>query len=356
MLHEMGFETGIDLERLVEAARAAQEVLGRPLGSHVLTAGPGGLAPRLALSVAAGAASVFPSFLVGALALQIRERPRRGRGGGRRRRDRLLRWPARSAAGLGRAARRPHRRAAGDPRLRARHRRRAALAARARAVAGGPVPRCSRSPASRTRSRSRRSTCSWPSRSRLDRQGLGFGIKQSAIPAAILMSGLALPVLALPLGWRVDVRDLRAAPRWPSGLAVPRGAGSCTCRARPALAAAVARAASSPRSARRSARPGRARSAPTWSRPPWTWGSARAPPACSRRSAARSSLATRVTARRAGRPPARLRARGRRGAAGGRRGRVRADGRAARSPCSCSARSWRSRSGGAGPASSTSPS
>jgi hydroxymethylglutaryl-CoA lyase len=40
MLHEMGYETGIDLERLVECARAAQEVLGRPLGSHVLTAGP----------------------------------------------------------------------------------------------------------------------------------------------------------------------------------------------------------------------------------------------------------------------------------------------------------------------------
>jgi hydroxymethylglutaryl-CoA lyase len=40
MLHEMGFETGIDLERLVECAREAQRVLGRPLGSHVLTAGP----------------------------------------------------------------------------------------------------------------------------------------------------------------------------------------------------------------------------------------------------------------------------------------------------------------------------
>jgi predicted MFS family arabinose efflux permease len=34
------------------------------------------------------------------------------------------------------------------------------------------------------------------------RQGLGFGIKQSGIPAAILVSGLALPVLAIPLGWR----------------------------------------------------------------------------------------------------------------------------------------------------------
>jgi hydroxymethylglutaryl-CoA lyase len=40
MLHEMGIETGIELDSLVAAARAAQEVLGRPLGSHVLTAGP----------------------------------------------------------------------------------------------------------------------------------------------------------------------------------------------------------------------------------------------------------------------------------------------------------------------------
>jgi hydroxymethylglutaryl-CoA lyase len=40
MLHEMGVETGVSLERLVEAAAAAQQVLGRPLGSHVLTAGP----------------------------------------------------------------------------------------------------------------------------------------------------------------------------------------------------------------------------------------------------------------------------------------------------------------------------
>jgi hydroxymethylglutaryl-CoA lyase len=45
MLHEMGYDTGIDLERVVEAARAAQEVLGRPLGSHVLTAGPVQWAP-----------------------------------------------------------------------------------------------------------------------------------------------------------------------------------------------------------------------------------------------------------------------------------------------------------------------
>jgi predicted MFS family arabinose efflux permease len=36
----------------------------------------------------------------------------------------------------------------------------------------------------------------------IERQGLAFGIKQSAIPAAILVSGLALPALALTLGWR----------------------------------------------------------------------------------------------------------------------------------------------------------
>jgi len=40
MLHEMGIETGISLDALIDAARAAQEVLGRRLGSHVLSAGP----------------------------------------------------------------------------------------------------------------------------------------------------------------------------------------------------------------------------------------------------------------------------------------------------------------------------
>jgi hydroxymethylglutaryl-CoA lyase len=40
MLHEMGIATGIDLDRMLEAARAARDVLGRPLGSHTLIAGP----------------------------------------------------------------------------------------------------------------------------------------------------------------------------------------------------------------------------------------------------------------------------------------------------------------------------
>ena len=40
MLHEMGYVTGVDLEAVIAAAGEAQGVLGRPLGSHVLTAGP----------------------------------------------------------------------------------------------------------------------------------------------------------------------------------------------------------------------------------------------------------------------------------------------------------------------------
>jgi hydroxymethylglutaryl-CoA lyase len=40
MLHEMGVQTGIDLPALLACARRAQEILGRPLGSHTLVAGP----------------------------------------------------------------------------------------------------------------------------------------------------------------------------------------------------------------------------------------------------------------------------------------------------------------------------
>jgi hydroxymethylglutaryl-CoA lyase len=40
MLHEMGISTGIDLDALLACARRVQEVLGRPLGSHTLVAGP----------------------------------------------------------------------------------------------------------------------------------------------------------------------------------------------------------------------------------------------------------------------------------------------------------------------------
>ncbi len=40
MLHEMDIATGIDLDALLSCARDVREVLGRPLGSHTLVAGP----------------------------------------------------------------------------------------------------------------------------------------------------------------------------------------------------------------------------------------------------------------------------------------------------------------------------
>jgi hydroxymethylglutaryl-CoA lyase len=40
MLEEMGVNTGVNLARLLEASAEAERVLGRPLGAHLLTAGP----------------------------------------------------------------------------------------------------------------------------------------------------------------------------------------------------------------------------------------------------------------------------------------------------------------------------
>jgi hydroxymethylglutaryl-CoA lyase len=40
LLHEMGIETGIDLDKLSAAARHAEEVIGRPLPGQVMKAGP----------------------------------------------------------------------------------------------------------------------------------------------------------------------------------------------------------------------------------------------------------------------------------------------------------------------------
>jgi hydroxymethylglutaryl-CoA lyase len=40
MLEEMGVATGVELAKLIEASAEAQRVLGRPLGAHVLVAGP----------------------------------------------------------------------------------------------------------------------------------------------------------------------------------------------------------------------------------------------------------------------------------------------------------------------------
>ena len=40
MLEEMGVSTGIDLSKLIAASAEVQRTLGRPLGAHLLTAGP----------------------------------------------------------------------------------------------------------------------------------------------------------------------------------------------------------------------------------------------------------------------------------------------------------------------------
>jgi hydroxymethylglutaryl-CoA lyase len=40
MFHEMGVDTGLDLDKVIEAARTAQQVLGRSLTSHSIIAGP----------------------------------------------------------------------------------------------------------------------------------------------------------------------------------------------------------------------------------------------------------------------------------------------------------------------------
>jgi hydroxymethylglutaryl-CoA lyase len=40
MFHEMGVETGLDLDLVIDADREAQQVLGRKLTSHSIVAGP----------------------------------------------------------------------------------------------------------------------------------------------------------------------------------------------------------------------------------------------------------------------------------------------------------------------------
>ena len=40
MLEEMGVGTGVDLPKLIAVSEEVQKVLGRPLGAHLLTAGP----------------------------------------------------------------------------------------------------------------------------------------------------------------------------------------------------------------------------------------------------------------------------------------------------------------------------
>ncbi|MEI2417421.1 hydroxymethylglutaryl-CoA lyase [Orrella sp. JC864] len=47
LLHEMGIQTGIDLDRLVQAARLLEDIMGRPLPGQVMKAGPRSALHRL---------------------------------------------------------------------------------------------------------------------------------------------------------------------------------------------------------------------------------------------------------------------------------------------------------------------
>jgi MFS family permease len=177
------------------------------------------VAPRLAFSVAAGAASVLPGFLVGALALQIRSdldvrvetvaagvtvfflAGALGAGWGGRLADHIGALPAMrrcvfvTSAALAAMALAP------------------SLAVLFALLAAAGVANSITQPAI---------NLFVAEQIPGDRQGLGFGIKQSGIPAAILVSGLALPVLALPLGWRVTLALCALGPL-AVGFALPRG-------------------------------------------------------------------------------------------------------------------------------------
>lgn len=39
LCHEMGIQTGIDLEALIEASRLAERIIGRPLAGRIMHAG-----------------------------------------------------------------------------------------------------------------------------------------------------------------------------------------------------------------------------------------------------------------------------------------------------------------------------
>jgi MFS family permease len=79
---------------------------------------------------------------------------------------------------------------------------------------------------------------------RAGRQGLAFGVKQSAIPVATLLAGVAVPVFAVALGWRwafvaAAVLAVLVVATVPSLAAPARrepGAGRLERRAVPALA------------------------------------------------------------------------------------------------------------------------
>jgi len=87
------------------------------------------------------------------------------------------------------------------------------------------------------------------------RQGLAFGVKQAAIPAATLLAGFSLPVVGLTLGWRASFAGAaalavvyvlvapRPATRTGGAAKTDRRAGDAAVRALVVVAAAAALAA-----------------------------------------------------------------------------------------------------------------
>ncbi|WP_329017877.1 MFS transporter [Micromonospora rifamycinica] len=84
------------------------------------------------------------------------------------------------------------------------------------------------------------------------RQGLSFGVKQAAVPAATLLAGVAVPAVALTAGWRwafvaAAAAALAALPAVPPGTAAPaperaadRGGGATAALVVVGLAATLA--------------------------------------------------------------------------------------------------------------------
>jgi MFS family permease len=66
------------------------------------------------------------------------------------------------------------------------------------------------------------------------RQGLAFGVKQSAVPLAILLGGLSVPTVGALVGWRWTfvITSLAGAVVLVCGFRIPRGGSSSTSAAR----------------------------------------------------------------------------------------------------------------------------
>lgn len=78
------------------------------------------------------------------------------------------------------------------------------------------------------------------------RRGLGFGVKQAAIPLSIVLAGLAVPVVGASVGWRwtFTLTGLAGVAVVASGLRLPRGPSTSTRQSvghdRPPMSALVA--------------------------------------------------------------------------------------------------------------------